>query len=424
MPTLGKRINMRLSRLLRTDAHYLLRGGGWITLTVALRGMLGIITQIAFANFVSKEIYGGYRYIAAVVASCSSLSLTGMSTAVTTSTAAGRADVLMPSVKLQLKWNVLMALAVFCVGLYYLRDLQTEYALSLFLLALIAPLAQAFSTYRASLMGLEYFREIALAQGFLSALSTASILLIIFCAPNLFNLSVIPACVVLAGTFYLLLRTRRLESERRTSAEPDQNTAGFGVKLSAVNFVSVLSQQLDKVVLLHFGGAASVATLAMASVIPDNLRGFLKSVTETVLPKLSAKSALQSRSTLRLRIVQAFLAGAALSLTLVLGLPLLFRFIFPKYLEAVQLGQLLSLDLACSFPLIYMGYLMRAQRLLGLTLRVSLIFNLLKVLLFVGLGAYLHTLGMVLSKIIATLVAFAAAYAGLRAELERVPNPQ
>src|SRR3989344_4903049 len=111
-----------LEKYTKADMVYLAKGGFWITFGQSFSTLLSLVLIIAFANLLPKETYGTYRYILSLASIFNVFTLTGMNSAVARAVAIGHEGALRTSVKYQLKWNLLMLVAFFTLGGYYLAN--------------------------------------------------------------------------------------------------------------------------------------------------------------------------------------------------------------------------------------------------------------------------------------------------------------
>ena len=73
--------------LFKTDMIYLAKGGGWLVFGQAIATFLGFFVSIAFANLISKESFGIYKFVLSMAGIVGAFSLTGLGVAVTQSVA-------------------------------------------------------------------------------------------------------------------------------------------------------------------------------------------------------------------------------------------------------------------------------------------------------------------------------------------------
>ena len=94
------------------DLKYFAGGGFWTAFGQGMNSSISFLLIIAFANLLPKETYGFYRYILSLAGIFNVFTMTGMNAAVSQATATGNEGALRTSVRYQLKWNVMMAIAM------------------------------------------------------------------------------------------------------------------------------------------------------------------------------------------------------------------------------------------------------------------------------------------------------------------------
>ena len=109
----------RSERVTGTDNVYVAKQGFWATFPFIVSTILSGGLVIAFANLLPKEIYGTYRYILSAGGIISFLTLSGMNTALTQAIAQGANGLLAWSIRVQLRFNSLYALACLIGAIYY-----------------------------------------------------------------------------------------------------------------------------------------------------------------------------------------------------------------------------------------------------------------------------------------------------------------
>ena len=144
---------LRLSeRFTKTDMVYLAKGGVGLHSGRA-QVLSAFVLSIVFANYVSKETYGIYKYIIAVGSIIGSISLTGLGLSLTQAIAKGYYGSLEYSFKKILPGAREYLLRVSLVGGYYLLKGNWIFGISFFILTICAPITNGASLYNAFLSG-------------------------------------------------------------------------------------------------------------------------------------------------------------------------------------------------------------------------------------------------------------------------------
>ena len=95
-----------LSRKLKLDLHYFAKGGFW--LLVAQGGTIigSLLGTIVFANILTEESYGIYRYLVALAVLFSTFSLTGITQSVLQTAAKGHTEFFPYAIRISLIYNL------------------------------------------------------------------------------------------------------------------------------------------------------------------------------------------------------------------------------------------------------------------------------------------------------------------------------
>ena len=70
-------------RALKLDVRYFMRGGFWLSLMQGITTLTGFLVVVAFTRLATKDFYGQYQFIMAIIAFLAIFSLPGMQTAIT-----------------------------------------------------------------------------------------------------------------------------------------------------------------------------------------------------------------------------------------------------------------------------------------------------------------------------------------------------
>lgn len=390
---------------IKTDASYLFKGGFWVSSEFILGSILSLGLSIVFANFLTKETYGTYKYITSLAGSLGFLTLSGMNIAVTQAVANGQNGILKFAVNKQVRWNLLLTLALSAIAIYYFINQNYIFGSSFVILSLSIPMTAAFNTYGAFLAGKKEFKRSAFFSTlshaiYIIAMISATIfsgsLLSIFIAYGLSTL--IPQIIF----YYLTIKKYKLTETRNT--EWRENVDSYAKKLSILNILSSLSQNIDQIIAFQLFGPATLAVFAIASAVPDKLKGLMKSIIGILLPKLSAKAETNLRKTFYLRILQMTLVGTAFSIVSILTLPYFFAIFFKQYPEAVLYSQLISLNFIFLFPQSYGGIYFQSQKLIKYIYASSMTTNLIRLAIY-AIAAYLYGIfGLIMAKIAGNII--------------------
>lgn len=386
----------RLEKHTKTDMVYLAKGGFWITFGQSINTLLSLFLIIAFANLLPKETYGIYRYILSLASILNIFTLTGMNTAVTRDVAIGHEGALRTSVKYQLKWNILMLIAFFVLGGYYLANGEALFAKSFFILGIFIPPTLALNTYGAYLKGKKEFKIASISSTASTSLYILGVLAAILLSGNVLWLITAYALTTFASTlfFYIII-----VHKFRPPVMNAQETLKYGRELSFIGFIGPISSHIDKIIITHFWGPIQLAVYLLAMAVPDRATSIIKSWVSIGFPKFSTKTPREINTVFYRRILQGIVSGIIMAIAYMLISPYLFKYILPQYLEGVFYSQVLAVSFIFAMPIHYLNFLFESQKLSRLIFIRNLIQNCTAIVLYVILGIWGGILGLIAAHV-------------------------
>jgi O-antigen/teichoic acid export membrane protein len=344
-PTLRDRLYAFLrwtERYTKTDMVYLATSGFWINLNFAFVSVFSFLLSIAFANFLSQTQYGVYQYLLSIAGILAAFTFTGFNTSITQSVARGYEGTLRASIRPQLLWNLVPALAAFLWSGYYILLGQTMLGAGIAFIGISLPIINTYNSYGGYLSGKQDFRRLAL---YLIAGNAAYYICIfagILVFPQALLLIFINLFVTTLTTFILY---KRVADRIDPRAGADPGALGYAKHLSTVNGVATIAGQIDNILVFHFLGAADLALYSIASLLPERLGGFFKSLTSAAIPRLAGRDLGEVRTSIGRRLFVVLLSTLVIAGLYMLAAPFLFRLIYPKYIGAIGYSQFYALTL-------------------------------------------------------------------------------
>jgi O-antigen/teichoic acid export membrane protein len=112
-----------------------------------------------------------------------------------------------------------------------------------------------------------------------------------------------------------------------------------------MNLLSTVAQQVDKLVVFHYLGAADLAVYSFASALPEQVKNLFGGITTLALPKFVERPFAEIRKNFWNRL-WLFTGGITLiALAYIFVAPFVFDLLFPAYRDAVWFTQLYALSL-------------------------------------------------------------------------------
>lgn len=394
--------NLRQSEgLFKIDMVYLAKGGFWQTFGQIINNLLSFVLIIFFANFLSKETYGLYKYVISLGSILGIFALTGMNQAVNQAAANGHDDTLRTSVIYQLKWNVIVFLAFWLTGGYYFVNDNMLMASSFFILGVFSPLTLALNTYGAYLEGKKVFR----LSNFFNVISTfvyvLGMITVVLLGKDLVWLIAAYSLTTFSSNLFFYILTIRMF---RVKAGPADHVLKYGRDLTFIGLINPITSQVDSIILNHFWGPAQLAVYSLAMAIPNRAISFTKSWVNLGFPKLSTKTIEEADQAFYRRIIQGLSLGLIMTIAYVVIAPYFFKLLLPAYLDSVFYSQILMVSLIFAMPNRYISILFSAQKLTRLILVNSIAQSIIRILLYLSLGIWGGIFGLVLAQVLNSLI--------------------
>jgi len=387
-------------RYTKTDMLYAAKGGFWLTLGQAIASGCAFVLSIVFANAISKETYGTYKYILSMAGLLGIFTLPQMGTAVIQSVARGYEGSIVQAMKSTIRWGVLATIACLGLAIWQFNQGDTAQAGAFLLLSVCLPVLNVFSFYRPLLVGRKLFRDsvnysvitriVSTILLIGTALLTKNLLLIVvaYFVPN----------IIMNGLIFRIVMRRFKPNNRQ-----DEGVVSYGKHLSLVSVISTVANYLDRLLVFHLLGAGSLAVYSIATAPPEQIKSFVGVLENIGLPRFAQRSAKEIHKNMRSKYLNMFLLSGTIIVAYVIAAPFLYHLIFPKYPESVRYSQLFVLGLL-NFILWPAGLFLRAKRHIKEIYLSNTIASILQIVLMVGLTFWMGLLGLVLARVITRLV--------------------
>jgi O-antigen/teichoic acid export membrane protein len=330
----------RAERFFETDMEYILKGGFWINLPQVVSAVTSLLIAIAFANFVSQETYGVYKYVLSIAGIIGAFSLTGMNTAIVRAVAQGKDSTFPDSIPVQMRWSTLTLIAALTVSGYYLYQENFILAAGVLIVAVFQPISNVTNTFTAYLNGKSDYKTLAkytLASNFITAIALIAIItlqgnVILIIAAYFFS-------AALANTIFYY-RTRRLLGN---SSPSDPEAIEYGKRLSLLNILGNVSGQIDNILIFHYLGAMELSLFAFAMLVPDKIKTLFRFTSVLALPKFSQKSREEMRAIVKSKTLKLLIVSVVAMVIYIAIAPLIYKTLFSQYTDSIILSQVFAL---------------------------------------------------------------------------------
>ena len=182
-------------------------------------------------------------------------------------------------------------------------------------------------------------------------------------------------------------------------------TIPSGIHLSVMNIVPLIAQQLDKILLFHYLGAAQVAVYSFSVAIPDQLKSVLKGLQTIIIPKFAQTETQKVKESISAKMLPLIGILMLVSLSYFFAAKYVYLIFFPAYMASVPYSQVYGISII-AFALILPHSLLQAK----LATRELYQFNGIRALAqiaFLVVGAYTMGIwGVVIARVLSDFCAF------------------
>ena len=326
----------------KTDVFYLAKGGLWLTTGDIIISALSFILAIFYANFVSKEIYGTYRYILSATGMLAVFSLGGMGTAITRAVAQDYEGSLMPAVKKSIQWGTVSGILSVILATYYFFQNNNTLGFAFLIIAGFLPVKDSLGLYHSWLAGKKFFNLSSLFSVGSQLVAVLCLFVAAYFGRSVYLLILAYFAPKVIMHLIFLIRTKRLIS---TNAKQDPDLISYGMHLSFMGILSEFAGQLDKILVWSSLGAIPLALYSFASAPIVQMRNLINVIFPLSFPKLARRTPAELQASLPFKLGIMFVIILVAVLAYIVSAKFLFGIFFSKYMDAVLLSQVFAVSL-------------------------------------------------------------------------------
>ena len=374
---------------MRFDIRYVAKGFFWFGTEYGVSIFTGIATSVAFANLLSPETYGTFKYVLALLPFLGISTLNKLDDSLTISVAKGFEGDTAGVLKTKMKWGLLGSLAGVVLSAYYYFNGDSALSLYVLAAAFFIPFFNPPLIYSNFLIGKKKFKTVSILNSFSSVFYSVAIIATVLLSKSviliLLSYFIVNSSLRFFALFYTLKKYPPNENKER-------KTLDYGKKLNFLEIVNIISSSLDNILVFHYLGAAELAAYAFIKKVPENMKFIPRFITTLSIPKFSNKDI--GDPAVKKEVIRKswlfFLGTAALIAVYILAAPFIFNLLFNPYKQYVFLSQIYALSFAFNFGGLYLSFIETNRNLksvisLNLTTSVSSILVMLIFLKFYGL---------------------------------------
>lgn len=380
----------------KTDMIYLFEGGFWLSLGKVISSLSGLLLAIAFANLLSKESYGTYKYVLSLVSLLTIPTLSGINTALNRSIAQGNDKSFFTSLKTKIKWGSIGGiLSLLLAGYYFFYKEDTTLTFCFLISSIFIPFMDSIMVYQSILIGKKKFKMLSTQNTIINTLAVIVMILILATTKNLF--AVLFSYFISHTTFRFIFLLFTLKKIKLNQNE-DKTVVSYGKHLSLMGIIGTISSQIDKILIFQFLGGVDLAIYSFAITMPEQIRMFLKNINVLVMPKMSQNLSLSKKDIMK-KIKIFFIVLFPIMILYIFLSPFIYRLFFPEYLDSIFYSQLFALSLfSIPFTSLGISYLTSQKKEKNLY-NISIWSSVINIILLFGGIYFFGLLGAIISRV-------------------------
>ncbi len=381
-------------RWTKTDMLYLAKGGFWVTLEKTIFNILGIASMLVLANYLDKNTFGIYQYVLSLFAIFQLSSLTGINSSLPLTVARGNEATFPASVRTKIKWGFIGFFISVLMGIYYIIKQDHVLGYSLIIISLAVPFADSFYLYNRYLIGLKKFKDFSKNNILIKILSVSFIIAVVLLTNNIFIILIL---TIFPPIFLNIFYTFKYYKKYPPNNNMDNKSIAMGKHLSAINLLSGIIKNADKIIIFHFLGTTQIAIYTFAMMPVSKIRNIISgNVSTLAIPKIGSKSLQELKQILPKKVKTITIFLSLIILIYFISAPFLFNMFLPKYTDSIFLSRVFSLSLLLVPSGLFSSSLLANLKKKELYL-INSVMPFLKILLFSIFLPLWGSLGMILA---------------------------
>lgn len=325
---------------LKIDLKYALSGAASLLFAHIISVLTIILSSYVFANFLSPEVYGEYKYLLTLGITLSIFTFTGAGAAVLQAAAKNVYGFYHYIRRVQLLYSMSITVLAFAGAYYYYIQNNNNLAIGLCIIALLQPAFNNSMLIFQFLYGTQQFNVSARTQATKAIIVTIVATISLFSTSNVLWLLLVYFLSNISVNYFFQFKYGPSRLEVLEDDLQAKKIIQYAKHSSTQNILTGISNQLDKILIFQNLGAADLAMYAFATALPDQLKGLTTTIDALLLPRFAKHSEASIRKGI-LRKALLYFSLLALCVALYFFMaPHIFRLLYPSYAAAISLSQI------------------------------------------------------------------------------------
>jgi O-antigen/teichoic acid export membrane protein len=307
----------------------------------------GILLTVAFSRLATKEVFGNFQFILSILSILTFISIPGINVAVIKYTSHDKDGVYKRGSVLKLLYSLIGIPLLLIIGVYFFYYESRAVGIGLMSVSVFFPFLYGLDLWESFLVGKKRFKHIFIYKSIFSVINLAVVVLVIYLKRD--NLTLIILAYVLVHSvfniIYFLITRKLIKNNRET---PGWKKEGY--KLTARTIISLLYDNVDKIIIGLLLGPEELAVYSIAVVIYRKLLFFIKEILNVITPKLFEKTKDENyRLDRRIMLFAGLLMTLFVAVIIIIIPKMYILFFSEKYADSIRYAQIYMIIVPISF---------------------------------------------------------------------------
>jgi len=295
-------------------------------LNIVINAIGGFILNIILVRFLDFADLGNYKTFFSVINILILFSIVGLNNSISKAVAKKYKRFFIKATNISIISSVLASLILIVLAVTYYNDSAVKYAL--IYSSLIMPFFFGLNTWESFFLGQKNFKRIFISYCFIIITRLALLFTVLFYTEDYLYAIITYLFVdtIYSLIFYFIIR-RKTDWEKVNTAL-DKEYIKHGVILTGASTVSVISSNIERIILYAVSSASIVGIYSVIAIVPTLAKNFMKTIVSIPTIELARLSEKDNRRIIKKYVYLSFVLGILIVLVLWLITPWLLRVFF------------------------------------------------------------------------------------------------
>jgi O-antigen/teichoic acid export membrane protein len=336
----------------KRDGSHFLKNGSWIVLANVLNTCLVFVLSIFYANYLSPETYGNYKYILSFIGLFSMFTLGGVDLSIYIHQAKNIPINIRSLISKKIKYGLIGSFAALATGTYFAINGNWVFALPFFFSFWLIPITDTFGIYTELWRSKTNFKKPAFFSVFISIINTVFLIFLITQNSPLWLLISLPILTTTVLNFLVYKKAYKNTIGENVIFSEEETKEAFkhGKHFTAIKIISNVSGYIQTVLIFKILGNSALAIFFFMIAPIEQIRGIGGGFIDSLFPKIATTDWKNyNLKKIILRLSNGFIFSWLIVFVYLIIAKPFFNLFFPVYAPYVYISMLMSASLPFSF---------------------------------------------------------------------------